>query len=66
MTKRIPHLFADATARLEDLHSLTVEGQQADNAPDMQSVLIIHLRSGIIALDDTLRIMSHILKTGSK
>ena len=66
MTKSIPHLFADATAKLEDLHSLAVEGQRPDNAPDMQSVLIVHLRSGIAALDGTLRVMSHALKAGSK
>ena len=66
MTKTVPHLFADATAKLEDLHSITVEGQRADNAPDMQGVLIAHLRSGLVALDDTLRTMSHALKTGLK
>ena len=66
MTKTIPHLFADVTARLEDLHSLAVEGQRADNAPDMQSVLIVHLRFGLVALDDTLRLMASAVKTGLK
>lgn len=66
MTKSIPHFFADATESLEDLHSIAVEGQRSDNAPDMPGVLIIHLQSGIVALDETLRTMSRALKTGSK
>ena len=66
MTKTIPDLFADATAKLEDLHAVAVEGQRADNAPDMQGVLIVHLRSGLVALDGTLRTMSSALNTGSK
>ena len=55
MTKTIPHLFADVTARLEDLHAIAVEGQRADNAPDMQGVLNAHLRSGLATLDDIVR-----------
>ena len=66
MTKTIPDLFADATAKLEDLHAVAVEGQRADNAPDMQGVLIVHLRSGLVALDGTLRTLSSTLKTGLK
>ncbi len=50
MTKSIPHLFADLTARIEDLHSIAVEGQ-ADNAPDMDRVLASHLRMGIATMD---------------
>ena len=50
MTKSIPHLFADLTARIEDLHGIAVEGQ-ADNTPDMDRVLASHLRMGIAAMD---------------
>jgi hypothetical protein len=52
--KSIPHLFADLTARLEDLSAVAVEGQRRDNARDMQSVLASHLRMGIAAVDATL------------
>ncbi len=55
MRKTIPHLFADVTAKLEDLHAIAVEGQRGDNAPDMQRVLTTHLSSGLMALDGTMR-----------
>lgn len=66
MTKAIPHLFADATAKLEDLHAVAVEGQRADNAPDMQSVLIAHLRDGHAALDSTIRAIAMALEGGAR
>ena len=62
MTKAIPHMFADVTAKLEDLHAIAVEGQRADNAPDMHSVLNIHLRDGLAALDGTMREMAKALE----
>lgn len=60
--KSVPHMFADITAKLEDLHAIAVEGQRRDNAPDMQSVLHIHLRSGFAALDGTMRAMTKALE----
>lgn len=62
MTKAIPHMFADVTAKLEDLHAIAVEGQRADNAPDMQSVLNVYLRNGLAALDGTMRAMTTALE----
>ena len=66
MTKTIPHLFANVTAMLEDLHAVAVEGQRADNAPDMQSVLIGQLYSGIAALDASMRAMAKTLDGGER
>ncbi len=62
----MPHLFADATAQLNDLHAVAVEGQRADNAPDMQQVLIGQLRSGIAALDASLCAMARTLDGGRR
>lgn len=55
MMQDIPHLFADVTAKLEALHAIAVEGQRVDNAPDMQTVLTFHLRSGLVSLNDAMR-----------
>jgi hypothetical protein len=44
-------LFADATMALEDMHSIAVEGQARDVAPDMQWVLVGHLRAGVAGLE---------------
>lgn len=66
MKKTIPHLFAEITARLEDLHSIAVEGQRADNAPDMQAVLALHLRAGLVALDGTVRGVAKVLDGGAQ
>lgn len=62
MTAVIPHLFMEVTAKLEDLHAIAVEGQRADYAPDMQSVLNIHLHSGLVALDGTVRSIGEALE----
>lgn len=62
--KTVPHMFADITAKLEDLHAIAVEGQRRDNAPDMQSVLNIHLRSGLAALDGANRAIAKALESG--
>lgn len=53
MTRSIPHLFADITAALEDMHSIAIEGQRRDNALDMQVALAGHLREGVRSLDAT-------------
>jgi hypothetical protein len=58
----IPHLFAEVTAKLEDLHAIAVEGQRADNAPDMQSVLNVHLQSGLVELNGAVRTMAKALE----
>lgn len=51
MRDAIPRLFADITAKLEDMHSIAVEGQARDNSPDMQRVLACQLRMGAVSLD---------------
>jgi hypothetical protein len=51
--KAASRLFAEVSAKLEDLHSISVEGQRPDNAPDMRRVLQIQLRSGLAALSVT-------------
>lgn len=64
MRKTVPHLFAEVTANLEDLHAIAVEGQRRDNAPDMQRVLTLHLRSGLATLDNTMRAVANALEGG--
>lgn len=54
MTVAIPRLFADITAKLEDMHMIAVEGQRRDNTPDMQRVLVCQLRMGVASLDTSL------------
>ena len=61
-SRSVPRLFADVTAKLEDLHSIAVEGQCRDNAPDMQLVLHVHLRSGLAALNDNMRQIAKVLE----
>ena len=56
-TNAIPQMFAAVAAQLEDLHAIAVERQRTDNASDMQSVLNIHLRDGLAALDGKMRDM---------
>jgi hypothetical protein len=62
MSAVIPHLFAEVSAKLEDLHAIAVEGQRADNAPDMQNVLNAHLRTGLVELDGTIRAVAKALE----
>ena len=57
--KTVPHMFADLTARAEDFHSLTVEGQRRDNSPDMQRALACHLRMAIVAMDGIVGQIKH-------
>lgn len=54
MTGTIPRLFADITAKLEDMHMIAVEGQRRDNTPDMHRVLTCQLRMGVASLDTSL------------
>ena len=58
MTSDLRREFAEITAHIEDLHSLAIERQRHDTTPDMQRVLIAHLRSGVSAMDGRLRTMS--------
>lgn len=53
MRPSVSRLFADLTAKLEDMHSIAVEGQSRHNSRDMQRVLACQLRMGIAALDGT-------------
>lgn len=62
--KSVPHLFADATALLEDLHGLAVEGQAQGIPPDMARVLVRDLRSGVRRLDGTARRIVSALEAG--
>ncbi len=39
-------LFTDATMALEDLHSVALEGQRRDHAPDRQRALASALQAG--------------------
>jgi hypothetical protein len=55
------HLFAEVSAKLEDLHSISVEGQQPDNASDMHCVLQVQLRSGVAALNDAISAIALVL-----
>ena len=59
MTKSIPHLFADATAKLEDAHAISIEGQRRDNPPDVQAILACHLRMAIAAMDGVVGEIKH-------
>lgn len=54
MKASIPRLFADVTAKLEDLHSIAMEGQQRDNSSDMYCALVCQLRTGMKSLDTSL------------
>lgn len=54
MSVPVPRLFADITAKLEDLHAVAVEGQCHDHSADMQIVFAAHLCMGIASLDTAL------------
>ncbi len=62
----IPALFGHVAMALEDLHAIAVEGQQADSAPDMQNVLMLHLRTGIVVLDGTVAAIATALDSGGQ
>lgn len=65
MTKSIRHHFAIITAALEDAIGIAVEGQ-ADNSPDVQAVLAMHLRTGLAALDTEVRAIAKALEGRSQ
>lgn len=65
MTASIPGIFADITAKIEDMHMIAVEGQRRDNAPDMQRVLVCQLRTSVASLDLTLATIKRRLGNGS-
>lgn len=54
MSRAVPKLFAEITAKLEDLHAVAIEGQRRDNSPDMQRVLASQLRMDMMRLDAAL------------
>ncbi len=51
MTKSITHLFAEATAKLEDAIAISVDGQRRDNPLELQCALASHLRMALAAMD---------------
>lgn len=63
MIDAITPMFADVTAKLEDLHAVAIEGQRADNSPDIQIMLNIYLRDGLNALDHTMRAITTALES---
>jgi len=64
MTARVPRLFADITAMLEDMHAVAVEGQRLDNSPDMQKALNCLLRSRTATVDASLASIARKLGDG--
>lgn len=66
MTHDLPRAFADITARLEDAHSLAVEGQCSNNAPDMQRVLVGQLRAGLAEIDGKLSAMAAMIDRSAR
>lgn len=53
MTKSVRHLFTDATALIEDMHAVAVEGQAQGLSPDIVRMLAGNLHSGVKRLDRT-------------
>ncbi|GAO39220.1 hypothetical protein SCH01S_28_00790 [Sphingomonas changbaiensis NBRC 104936] len=49
--KSVQRLFADATAAIEDLHGIAVEGQRPDLSADAGEQLAGALHEGIVRLD---------------
>lgn len=52
MIDGVSHLFTHTRRLLEDLHGVCVEGQRADQCPDMQRVLQSALHAGFKSLDE--------------
>ncbi|KWV91737.1 hypothetical protein [Erythrobacter sp. YT30] len=48
-------LFALLTCELEEMHGLTVEGQQSGQPPEINAVLVHSIRVGLIRCDALLR-----------
>jgi hypothetical protein len=59
-----PHLFADMTAALEDIHGIAVEGQAADLSADMRRALLGDIQSGIRRLRTIAERISSALEAG--
>ena len=47
-------LFARLTGDLEDLHGLTVEGQQSDQSPEVLNALVASIGNGLQRAETTL------------
>ena len=50
---------ADLTVKLEDLHSVAVDGQRSDYSRDIQRVRPSQLHLGIVPLDNSLAVIKH-------
>ncbi|RYG98653.1 MAG: hypothetical protein EON58_06485 [Alphaproteobacteria bacterium] len=48
--KDVSELFADLAAALEDLHSLSIEGQEAGLTSDMVEGLLAGIKAGLTGL----------------
>lgn len=59
--KSVPHMFADITAALEDMHGIAVEGQSKDQSPDIHDALLMNLQQGMANLDRLLAGVSLLL-----
>lgn len=62
--KDVPHLFADMTAALEDIHGIAVEGQVGDLSADIRWALLGDLRAGINRLRTICERISTALEAG--
>ena len=51
MSDTVRTLFAEITAKLENLHAIAIEGQRSDNSPDMRRLLANQLRNGAGAIN---------------
>ena len=58
----VPLIFAEVSAKLVDLHAIALEGQCADNSPDVQSVLGRQLKNGLRSLNADLREVARMLE----
>lgn len=54
MSRSVARMFADATALLEDMHGVAVEGQRRDNPAELQLALASSLRIGLVRIDRVL------------
>ncbi|MDB5715277.1 MAG: hypothetical protein JWO15_2674 [Sphingomonadales bacterium] len=52
MTLDTPEQFAMMACALEDMHDVTIQGQQADNPPELQLGLLACLKLGLLALGE--------------
>lgn len=66
MNDDLSRVFAEITARLETLHSISVEGQHRDNSADIHQVLARQLWLGVVELRAKLRSMSALNEGGGQ